>query len=175
MRNIRLNASTVDRKCDIPHWFLSGRWPTHRTSRRMVTWLPKFLGWIDHQISSPWCSAINCHTAMLSPYSYCYIIRRQNTGQYICKKKKNGMMKQEYVGDYRVWWSLYFFQRWRIHPHPLIHELSDQWSPSPYIDLHSRYRYIRCHSLIGFHLGFLFWTKILRWRKVIQSDVSKFI
>ena len=36
------------------------------------------------------------------------------------------MMEQEYVGNYRVWGFLYFSQRCRKNPHPLIHELSDQ-------------------------------------------------
>lgn len=87
MRNIRLQASTLTTKCDIPHWFLSGCWPTDWTSGRMVTWLPNFSEWIDRQIFSPWCCAINCRTVMLSPSSYRYIITRQNTGQY--KRKQN--------------------------------------------------------------------------------------
>ena len=44
----RLQASTLARKFDIGHWFACGG--DGRVEERMVTPLPKFLGWIDYQI-----------------------------------------------------------------------------------------------------------------------------
>ena len=44
-------APKLARKSDIKHWFPCGA--DGRSVGRTVTWLPKFLGWVDYQIFLP--------------------------------------------------------------------------------------------------------------------------
>ena len=46
--NIMLQAPTLARTCEISHWLPCSS--DGRSDGRTVTWLPKFLGWIDNQI-----------------------------------------------------------------------------------------------------------------------------
>ena len=46
--NIMLQAPTLARTCEISHWLPCSS--DGRSVGRTVTWLPKFLGWIDNQI-----------------------------------------------------------------------------------------------------------------------------
>ena len=48
MCNTTLQAPTLAKTCDISHWFPCDA--DEQTVGRTVTWLPKFLGWIDNQI-----------------------------------------------------------------------------------------------------------------------------